>query len=323
MCGDGANDCGALKAAHVGISLSEAESSVASPFTYKEQNISCIPMVIKEGRAALITSFGVFKQMLCYSLLQFASVILLYNIDANLNSFQFLFIDLCLMLTFVSVFGNTKAYGTLAKTPPRTSLMGIVPITSVTLFLVLAAGFQSFAFYYITTYDWFVSFDYHTSDQTNFWAYQNYIVFATSIFQYGILVTVFSKGKPYRQPLYTNKLLTLALLVTTGVCAYITLVPAQWIQDLFVLKMPPMEARYLVIMLSVICFIACFIAEDFVVDYLLDKVVLPKFKTMAKSRQYLRILKTIEEDSSWPYVEKGEINKAFVGSQDALSIKIL
>jgi P-type E1-E2 ATPase len=33
MVGDGANDCGALKAAHVGISLSEAEASVAAPFT--------------------------------------------------------------------------------------------------------------------------------------------------------------------------------------------------------------------------------------------------------------------------------------------------
>ncbi len=47
MCGDGANDCAALKAAHVGISLSEAEASVASPFTSKVQNISCVPEVIK------------------------------------------------------------------------------------------------------------------------------------------------------------------------------------------------------------------------------------------------------------------------------------
>ena len=63
MCGDGANDCGALKTAHVGVSLSESEASIAAPFTYQRPNISCIPTLLSEGRSSLMTSFQLFKYM--------------------------------------------------------------------------------------------------------------------------------------------------------------------------------------------------------------------------------------------------------------------
>lgn len=57
MCGDGANDCSALKVADVGLSLSEAEASIASPFTSKIPNISPLVTLLREGRASLTSCF--------------------------------------------------------------------------------------------------------------------------------------------------------------------------------------------------------------------------------------------------------------------------
>ena len=93
----------ALKAAQVGVSLSEAEASVAAPFTSKIPDISCIPALIKEGRCALVTSFGVFKYMALYSMVQFISVLILYTNLTNLGDTQFLYIDLVITTT-VSLF---------------------------------------------------------------------------------------------------------------------------------------------------------------------------------------------------------------------------
>ncbi|KAG7163306.1 cation-transporting ATPase 13A3-like 1 [Homarus americanus] len=103
MCGDGANDCGALKAAHVGISLSEAEASVAAPFTSHTNNIECVPQVICEGRCALTTNFSVFKYMALYSIIQFVSVLILYSAYTNLSDPQFLYIDL-FIVTVIAIF---------------------------------------------------------------------------------------------------------------------------------------------------------------------------------------------------------------------------
>ncbi len=69
MCGDGANDCNALKTADTGISLSTTEASVAAPFTSSIQDISCIIELFKEGRSALTTSFQIFKYIGLYAMI--------------------------------------------------------------------------------------------------------------------------------------------------------------------------------------------------------------------------------------------------------------
>ena len=98
FCGDGANDCGALKAADVGISLSEAEASVAAPFTSRVFEISCVLDVIREGRSSLVTSFSCFKYMSLYSAIQFVTVTILYKTGTNLGDFQF-YILICFDFT--------------------------------------------------------------------------------------------------------------------------------------------------------------------------------------------------------------------------------
>jgi cation-transporting ATPase 13A3/4/5 len=98
MCGDGANDCAALKQADAGISLSEAEASIAAPFTSKIQDISCVITLLKEGRAALTTTFQSFKFIELYSLIQFFTVSLLYISGTNISDNQFLYIDLGVLI---------------------------------------------------------------------------------------------------------------------------------------------------------------------------------------------------------------------------------
>ena len=70
MCGVGANDCEALKAADIGISLSLAEASIAAPFTSNHPSIKCCISVIREGKASVATMIQSFKATELYAMIQ-------------------------------------------------------------------------------------------------------------------------------------------------------------------------------------------------------------------------------------------------------------
>ncbi|XP_063225948.1 polyamine-transporting ATPase 13A3-like isoform X2 [Bacillus rossius redtenbacheri] len=298
MCGDGANDCGALKAADVGISLSEAEASVAAPFTSTISNITCVLHIILEGRCALVTSFGVFKYMALYSLIQFITVLLLYMRSSMLGDFQFLYIDLVITTTLAVVMGRTGPASQLVARRPLGSLVSAVNMVPLLLQVLLTAAVQVSALYLLGSQAWFRPAKFHDDDdgvdETVIKCWENTSLFCVSCYQYLILAVVYSKGRPFRKPFYTNIFLLLSLLVLTCFNTLLLIYPIAPISNIFEL-MPASEDKPIlmfrlwlfglpVLHLFVATFIEVFIADT---KWLKSVVHFVSRKRMPKNRYKL------------------------------------
>ncbi|XP_071841062.1 polyamine-transporting ATPase 13A3-like isoform X2 [Apostichopus japonicus] len=315
MCGDGANDCGALKTAHAGISLSEAEASVASPFTSKIPDISCVPIVIKEGRAALVTSFGVFKFMALYSVIQFVSVVILYWINSNLGDLQFLYVDLVITTTVAILMGHNGAYPYMAKQRPPGSLFSFPILLSILIQVFLVMVFQVLAYLSLHYQPWF-PYEPHqpkpcsegSDADDNIFCPENTVVFIMSSFQYILLAGAFSKGPPYRLPIWRNYLFVLDILLLCICTCILLLVPARWafFRDVLQIDLTVnSNIQYPLCILALITVYAVFayMIEAFIVDSNVLKSCLRRFRCKRQPKnKYKLVEREIVEDESWPPV---------------------
>ncbi|KAA6387883.1 MAG: putative Vacuolar cation-transporting ATPase YPK9, partial [Streblomastix strix] len=142
MCGDGANDCGALKAAHVGISLSEVEASIAAPFTSKEATVEAVESVLQEGRAALASSFHAFKTTAVFSMVQFMSSVILIYFDSKLADFGYLVQDMLFTLPILFTVSYSKSAAGLTKKTPLGSLMSFPVVSSLLIHVAMTLIYQ-------------------------------------------------------------------------------------------------------------------------------------------------------------------------------------
>ncbi|XP_034233916.1 probable cation-transporting ATPase 13A3 [Thrips palmi] len=311
MCGDGANDCGALKAAHTGISLSDTESSVAAPLTAKEPHIGCVPHVIREGRAALATSTGIFKFMVAYSLTEFTSAIVLYGMDSNLTSLQFLFIDVCLVMNIAFLFSKTDSHqGTLSRHAPQTSLLSLSPLLSLVLLMAANIAFQAAGYHLVSQFPWYTPFK--PTSSTDYTSMENFGVFCVSMFQYIAMAVVYSQGAPYRASILTNRWFTASLLLMVAVCAYITLYPAGWILTALELMLPPMDFRVMVLALAAANAAVCLFFERAVIQWFVEHKLRYCCHDASKSRQKFLVVgkDLVDEEPSWPPLDDRRVPTA-------------
>ncbi|XP_057594861.1 probable cation-transporting ATPase 13A4 [Hippopotamus amphibius kiboko] len=324
MCGDGANDCGALKMAHVGISLSEQEASVASPFTSKTPNIECVPQLIKEGRAALVTSFCMFKYMALYSMIQYAGVLLLYWETSNLSNYQFLFQDLAIT-TIIGVTMNLNgASPKLVPFRPAGRLISPPVLLSVILNILLSLAMQIVGFLLVQRQPWY-SMRTHSACTVQNETISKLTISPTAPYKIGsngtlsfenttiwflgtinciIVALVFSKGKPFRQPTYKNYVFVLVLVTQLSVCLFILFAD---IPDLYrrldLLCTPVLWRVYIVTMLSSNFIVSLVVEEAIIENRALWMIIKRCFGYQSKS-QYRVWQRALANEPSWPLINQ-------------------
>ncbi|QDS69980.1 hypothetical protein FKW77_003032 [Venturia effusa] len=294
FCGDGANDCGALKAADVGISLSEAEASVAAPFTSRIFDISCVPEVIREGRAALVTSFSCFKYMSLYSAIQFTSVSFLYATASNLGDFQFLYIDLALILPIAIFMGWSGPYPYLSKKRPTASLVSRKVLTPLLGQIAITVIIQLIGWLVVQKQPWYQPpvLDKNRSNSLNS---QDTALFLLSCYLYILSAIVLSVGKPFRQPMSKNLPFVITMMTALFLSTYMLTDPAQWLTDLMELTYMSHDFKLFLLGLAAAGFAVMYLSEVFVFPALARWIGIAKVRVAPSTKKKRKEYKIVAE----------------------------
>ena len=265
--GDGANDCGALKEADIGLSLSVKNSSFAAPFS--SESLSGTIDVLIQGKSSLCASIECFKFMMAYSLIQSYQGIILQIFKTYISDNQFLAIDLFAIIPVSFALNYTSPASELQRKRVQFDLLSWRIILPYLWHNLIVCSSFMVVYLILINKPWFEPATYH--DLNNFEPnYENTAFFMLCYAYYFVFAFIVHIGKPLRKSFFTNWIL-LAIVFGGAITSYLTAIFQDsslflWVFELKAIN--DMHFRVEIVIVSVITCLVCFLGEKVINRYI-------------------------------------------------------
>ncbi|XP_018422459.1 PREDICTED: probable cation-transporting ATPase 13A4 [Nanorana parkeri] len=131
-----------------------------------------------------------------------------------------------------------------------------------------------------------------------------------------IVAFVFSKGKPFRQAIYTNYAFTAVLIVQLGVCIYLLFADIHSIYQVMELVCLPTSWRITILVILIITIIVSYLAEEFIVENRKLWLLMKTFLKYKSKSQYRKTIRAVEMDHDWPPINQTYRTKPVIRHSD-------
>ncbi|OMH85278.1 putative cation-transporting ATPase 13A4, partial [Zancudomyces culisetae] len=231
MCGDGGNDCGALRVAHVGLAMSNSEASIVSPFsTAKKSVFSCVEL-LSQGRGALATSFANYKFLMLYG--QTMAMFKLFSMyfSSTISQSVWITIDGFITVGMSLSISLSKPVEKLANIRPTARLFGPTTMLSTVGQVVINWIFMVVCFIILYRQPWYRchELDASTIDFKQWWLLgDNYEAMTMGIiimFQFVNSGFIYNFGYKFRRFWFRNYVLVIIYLAFISLLTVIVLLP--------------------------------------------------------------------------------------------------
>jgi magnesium-transporting ATPase (P-type) len=191
-----------LKAAHLGIALSDSEASVVSPFTSLDKSITSVLDVLKEGRCTLASAISSYKYMIMYGQVETINQIICVWFAITFSEWCWVFMDGFWVITMAFSLPFADVAQKLAPSSPTSSILGPHTLTSVLGVLLINFLFVVLALGLLFSQEWFFCRKWIAGEIADVTAigdnYEASVVFLVSGYQYVSSGMAFNFGFQYR-----------------------------------------------------------------------------------------------------------------------------